>query len=288
MIVTDEIERVRAERAARREMTWGFVPTMGYLHEGHLSLVRRARAENEVVAASIYVNPTQFAPTEDLDSYPRDLERDRVLLEEEGVDLIFTPDDATMYPPGFQTYVAVQDVTQALEGASRPTHFRGVTTIVAKLFNIVQPDRAYFGQKDFQQTVVVRRMVQDLNLPVQIVVCPIVREADGLALSSRNAYLTPPQRKAATILYRALSEGIAALEAGERDGDKLREKMAALITAEPPARLDYVSVADPATLQELDRVEEEAVLSTAVFIGDTRLIDNMRWPIPQSQISNPL
>lgn len=274
MIVTGSIDEVRRLRAAEPELAWGFVPTMGYLHEGHLSLVRRAQAENERVAASIYVNPTQFAPTEDLASYPRDLARDLALLEAEGVDLVFTPDDDVMYPPGFQTAVLVQDVTRFLEGASRPTHFQGVATVVAKLFNIVQPQRAYFGQKDAQQTIVLRQMVRDLNFPVDIVVCPIVREADGLALSSRNKYLDPAQRQAALVLSRALANARAAYDAGERDGEALRTVLRREIAAEPLARLDYASVADPQTLAELDAIGNTALLSLAVFIGQTRLIDN--------------
>ncbi|RMG90423.1 MAG: pantoate--beta-alanine ligase [Chloroflexi bacterium] len=275
MIVTPDIQQVRNIRHADPTLTWGFVPTMGYLHEGHLSLVRQARAENDRVAVSIYVNPTQFAPHEDLDSYPRDLERDLALLRAENVDLVFTPDDSIMYPPDFQTYVTVEKVTQPLEGASRPTHFRGVATVVAKLFNIVQPTRAYFGQKDAQQTVVLKQMVRDLNFDLELIVCPTVREADGLAMSSRNAYLSPAERKAATVLYRALSQAKVAFEQGERNGERLRTLMREIIEAEPLARLDYVSVADRRTLAELDEVGKGALLSMAVFIGKTRLIDNM-------------
>ncbi|MCA9958610.1 MAG: pantoate--beta-alanine ligase [Anaerolineales bacterium] len=278
MNVVKTIEAVRTIRWQNPSATWGLVPTMGYLHEGHISLVRQARAENDFVAATIYVNPTQFAPTEDLSSYPRDLTRDLALLEEAGADLVFTPNDALMYPHGFQSYVTVDEVTAVLEGASRPTHFRGVTTIVAKLFNIVQPTRAYFGQKDFQQTVVIRRMIADLNINLQMIVCPTVREADGLALSSRNTYLTPPQREAATVLSRALKHGLTLLNAGERSGDILRQEITAIITAESLAQLDYLSVAHPHTLAELAQVEDMALLSMAVFVGKTRLIDNMPWP----------
>jgi len=281
MIVTENIDEVSRARWKDPTLSWGLVPTMGYLHEGHLSLVRAARPENDRVAASIYVNPTQFAPDEDLESYPRDLERDLALLQAEGVDLVFTPSDAVMYPAGFQTYVTVEEVTQVLEGASRPTHFRGVTTIVAKLFNVIQPTRAYFGQKDYQQTVVLRRMVRDLNIDVDLVICPIVREPDGLAMSSRNDYLTPPQREAATVLYRALTAGTALLDEGERDGAAVRRQMGQIIAAEPLARADYVSVAHPDTLEELERVTERAVLSLAVSFGKThrkvRLIDNALW-----------
>lgn len=275
MIVARTIAEVRAARHAEPGLSWGLVPTMGYLHEGHLSLVRAAREANDRVAVSVYVNPTQFAPDEDLDTYPRDLERDLQLLEEAGVDLVFTPTDQIMYPPDFQTTVTVNEITRLLEGASRPTHFQGVTTVVAKLFNIVEPDRAYFGQKDAQQTVVLRRMVQDLNMNLDLVVCPIVREEDGLALSSRNARLTPEQRAAAPVLHRALTAASDAIVAGERDGNALRALMRATIAAEPLATLDYVSAADPHTLEEVTRVGDDVLLSLAVFFGDVRLIDNM-------------
>jgi pantoate--beta-alanine ligase len=275
MIVAETISAVREAKAAAPGLSWGFVPTMGYLHDGHLSLVRMARAANDRVAASIYVNPAQFAPTEDLASYPRDLQRDLGLLQAEGVDLVFTPDDAIMYPPGFQTTVTVGEVTRLLEGASRPTHFQGVTTVVAKLFNIVAPNRAYFGQKDAQQVVVVKRMVADLNFDLEIVVGPIVREPDGLAMSSRNTRLSPAQRAAAPVLYRALSAAQAALQAGERSAAALRQQMEVIIAAEPLASLDYASVADAETLQELDTVAGRALLSLAVRFGSVRLIDNM-------------
>jgi pantoate--beta-alanine ligase len=274
------VHTIAEARTVRRALpgTWGFVPTMGYLHEGHLSLVRRARAENDRVAVSIFVNPTQFGPHEDYARYPRDLERDLRLLEPLGVDLVFIPSVEEMYPPGFQTWVIVEEVSRPLEGASRPGHFRGVATVVAKLFNILQPDRAYFGQKDAQQTVVIRRMVQDLNIPVEIVICPTVREPDGLAMSSRNTYLNPEERRAATVLFRALQAAKARYEAGERDAERLREAMREVIRAEPLARIDYVSVAHPETLQELERVEGPALLSLAVYIGTTRLIDNLMLP----------
>ncbi|HSM55382.1 MAG TPA: pantoate--beta-alanine ligase [Candidatus Sulfomarinibacteraceae bacterium] len=282
MEVCRSIDEVRAVRWADSRQTWGLVPTMGYLHEGHLSLVRRARAENDCVAVTIYVNPTQFAPEEDLEQYPRDLERDLQLLQDEGVDLVFTPTDDVMYPHGFQTTVVVSEVTKLLEGVSRPSHFQGVTTIVAKLFNVVQPTRAYFGQKDAQQTVVVRRMVQDLNFNLEIVVCPIVREADGLAMSSRNARLKPEEREAATVLHRALCAAREAIERGQRDGDALRSLMRNVVQDEPLACLDYVSVAHPHTLQELDTVANQALLSMAVFVGEVRLIDNMPLDAPET------
>ena len=252
----------------------GFVPTMGYLHAGHLSLARRAKEECASVVASIFVNPTQFGPGEDLSKYPRDLARDLRLLESVGVDLVWTPTLEVMYPSGFQTWVTVDGLTKGLEGAMRPGHLRGVTTVVAKLFNAVQPRRAYFGQKDAQQAAVIRQMTKDLDFPIEIVVCPTVREADGLAMSSRNAYLNPEERKAARVLFRALSAAKAAYENGERRAETLRRIMAETINAEPLAKLQYVSCADYETLQELERVERKALLSMAVFMGKTRLIDN--------------
>ncbi len=264
-------------RRARKALPapFGLVPTMGYLHEGHLSLVRRARAECASVGVSIFVNPTQFGPEEDLETYPRDLERDLRLLRAEGVDLVWRPTVEEMYPPGFQTWVTVEALTRPLEGAHRPGHFRGVTTVVAKLFNAFTPDRAYFGQKDAQQAIVIRRMVQDLNYPLEIVVCPTVREPDGLAMSSRNTYLNPEERRAATVLYRALMAAAEAFERGEREAEALREVMRRVLAQEPLARPQYVSVADPETLQELEGPVERALLSMAVFIGKTRLIDNV-------------
>ncbi len=273
MRVIATIEEFRAARAALHG-TVGLVPTMGYLHEGHLSLVRRARAENDNVITTIFVNPTQFSPAEDLARYPRDLPRDLALLEAEKVDLVFAPDVAEMYPPGFGTFVDAGPITAPLEGAARPGHFRGVATVVCKLFNITTPHRAYFGQKDAQQTLVIRRMTLDLNLPVEIVVCPIVREPDGLAMSSRNVYLNPEERRAATVLFRALQAAQDRFRAGERNGDALRAAMRAVIDAEPLARADYVSVADLDDLHELEEVTSRALASLAVRIGTTRLIDN--------------
>ncbi len=275
MIIAKTISEVRTARWDNPELSWGLVPTMGYLHEGHLSLARRARDENDRVAVTIFVNPTQFAPNEDLSSYPRALERDLALLEQENVDLVFVPTDKDMYPPDFQTEVHLAHVTKPLEGASRPTHFLGVATVVAKLFNIVQPTRAYFGQKDAQQAVVLRQMVRDLNFNLEMIVCPIVREPDGLALSSRNKYLNPEQRQAATVLNRALRAAETAVSQHTHSGSRLRQLMTDIITAEPLARLDYVSAADPKTLAELDEIENGVLLSTAVFIGTTRLIDNI-------------
>ena len=251
----------------------GLVPTMGYLHEGHLSLIRKAREECEHVVVSIFVNPTQFGPKEDLAKYPRDLERDFRLIEPY-TDVVWTPSAETMYPQGYQTWVEVEAMTRPLEGAMRPGHFRGVTTVVAKLFNVVQPHKAYFGQKDAQQVAVIRQMVRDLNFPLEIVVCPTSREPDGLAMSSRNVYLDPDQRKAATVLFRSLSAAKEAFEKGERNAEKIRSKMKEVLASEPLAEPQYVSCADYDTLEELDEIKGKALLSMAVFFGKTRLIDN--------------
>ncbi len=264
-------------RAIRQNLsgTLGFVPTMGFLHEGHLALVKRAKAENSTVIVSIYVNPAQFGPREDFRSYPRDLNRDLGLLQGEGVDIVFVPSDNEMYPPEFSSWVDVEKVTERLEGASRPGHFRGVATVVAKLFNIVQPSRAYFGQKDAQQVVVIRRMVADLNMGIEIIAVPTVREGDGLAMSSRNIYLNSKERKAATILFQALTLAHKLGRDGEKDVEKIRQQMSLLIQKEPLAQIDYVSIADAETLEELNLLDCPAVASLAVRIGKTRLIDNM-------------
>jgi len=253
--------------------TVGLVPTMGYLHEGHLSLIRRAREECDHVFVSIFVNPIQFGAQEDLSKYPRDLERDFRLIEPY-TDVVWTPSDAIMYPKGYQTWVEVEALTSPLEGAMRPGHFKGVTTVVAKLFNGVQPHKAYFGQKDAQQVAVIRQMTRDLNFPIEIVVCPIVREPDGLAMSSRNVYLDPEQRKAATTLFRALSAAKELYEGGERNAENERGKMKEVLASEPLANVQYVSCADYDSLEELDEIKGKALLSMAVFIGKTRLIDN--------------
>jgi len=254
--------------------TLGLVPTMGYLHDGHLSLVRASKAREANTAATIFVNPTQFGPAEDLSRYPRDEARDLDLLQQERVDAVFIPSGDEMYPTGFQTYVVVEALTQRLEGASRPEHFRGVTTIVMKLLQIARPDRAYFGQKDAQQLAVVRRMTRDLDVPAEIVGLPIVREPDGLALSSRNVYLSSEQRHAALSLSRALRHASDRYDAGERDAEVLRREMRSIIEAESLARIDYISIADATTLEELDRIERPALASLATKFGATRLIDN--------------
>ncbi|MCL0034775.1 pantoate--beta-alanine ligase [Dehalococcoidia bacterium] len=253
----------------------GFVPTMGYLHEGHLSLVRRARGENRSVAVSIFVNPTQFGPQEDFETYPRDIERDLTLLRGEGADVVFLPEAEEMYPADFNSWIVVEGMTEMLEGASRPGHFRGVATIVAKLLNIVQPNRAYFGQKDAQQALVIKKMVADLNMNPQIIVAPTVREPDGLAMSSRNSYLNPEERQAALVLWKSLSLAQQLRSGGEKSADRIRRQMIALIEGEPGARIDYVSIADPESLRELDEIDSPALVSLAVWIGKTRLIDNV-------------
>jgi len=270
-------------RRARLEEPVGFVPTMGYLHEGHLSLARLARSSCESVVASIFVNPTQFAPSEDLSSYPRNFDRDLELLEEEGVDLVLAPsNNDELYPPGYDTWVDVAGITQRLEGASRPTHFRGVATIVAKLFNVVRPQRAFFGQKDAQQAIVIHRLIRDLNFDVELVLGPTIREPDGLAMSSRNAYLSIEERAAAPVLRRCLDHIENLYISGERDGEMLRQAMREILQAEPLARPDYVSVADLESLEELKHFDGKALVSLAVRIGSTRLIDNTVLPAGQS------
>jgi pantoate--beta-alanine ligase len=265
-------------RKLRREenRTIGFVPTMGALHEGHLSLIHEARAMCDVVVVSVFVNPAQFSPAEDFNSYPRDLTRDAALLAEYNVDYVFAPTVEEIYPPGFSTYVTVEGVSDELEGASRPGHFRGVTTVVAILFNVVKPDFAFFGQKDAQQAVLIKRMVRDLAFNTEIVVLPIVRDASGLAMSSRNNYLDDEQRRTAAVLNRALSKAGEAYEEGEHNATRLIELVRATIEKEPLARIDYVSVNDAETLGQLDKIDDRPVLvSLAVFIGKTRLIDNV-------------
>ncbi len=274
------IQTVHAMRSWSRGLqregaTIGLVPTMGALHEGHRSLIRAARLACDASAVSIFVNPLQFGPLEDFDRYPRSLAQDLRLCQSAGVDAVFIPRAQEMYPPDFETAVSVQRLTRRYEGLSRPGHFGGVTTVVTKLLNIVRPDKAFFGQKDYQQAVVVERLVKDLNLDTEIVVRPTVREPDGLALSSRNRHLSPEERKAATVLYRALSDGRELIRAGERSVKKVEAAMTRLIWAEPLARLDYLAVADPITLDEVRSVRGRVVLLLAVWIGKTRLIDNM-------------
>ncbi len=273
-IVTSKEEMRRACRDAARPL--GLVPTMGALHEGHLSLVDRARSECDSAAVSIFVNPTQFGEDEDFAKYPRDLDSDLEMLRQRGVDLVFVPDVAEIYPPGFDTWVDVGPVAERLEGAARPGHFRGVATVVAKLFGIVQPERAYFGQKDGQQTVVVRKLARDLDMGIKVEVLPTVREADGLAMSSRNVRLNPEQRRAAPAVFRALSAGQAAWQQGETDATAIRNAVQQELEAEPLlGGIDYVSVAAPETLEELERATPGAMLSAAARLGTIRLIDNV-------------
>jgi pantoate--beta-alanine ligase len=271
------ISTVAGFKEVRRKMegTVGFVPTMGYLHEGHLFLARRAKAENDVSVVSIFVNPTQFGPKEDFARYPRDPERDLAMLEREKTDLVLMPPVEEIYPAGASTWVDVENVTKTLEGATRPGHFRGVATVVAKLFNIVEPTKAYFGQKDAQQVVVIRKMVTDLNMNLEVVVVPTQREPDGLAMSSRNVYLNPQERQAAVVLWRSMNLAQGLWQKGERDAEKIRNEMVALIKKEPLARVDYVSISDPRTLEELSRIKGPALVSMAVYVGKTRLIDNL-------------
>ncbi|MFQ5997649.1 MAG: pantoate--beta-alanine ligase [Dehalococcoidales bacterium] len=271
------IETIAEMRQLRKQLAEpvGFVPTMGYFHEGHLSLIRRARVENTSLVVSIFVNPTQFGPQEDFDTYPRDPQRDLAILEKERADIVFMPPVAEMYPPDFDSWVEVGKVAERLEGASRPGHFRGVATVVAKLFNIVQPNKAYFGQKDAQQAIVIKKMVADLNMNLEIIVLPTVREPDGLAMSSRDYYLNAEERQAATVLYQALTLAQGLWARGERDAERIRQEMRALIQKEPRATIDYVSIAEPETLEELNTVEPPALVSLAVEIGGVRLIDNV-------------
>jgi len=271
------IETIAEMKRVRRELTGtvGLVPTMGYLHEGHLELVRRAKAENPWAVVSIFVNPTQFGPKEDFAAYPRDIPRDLKMLETVKTDFVFIPPVAEMYPPRFSTWVDLEKVTERLEGAARPGHFRGVATVCTKLFNIVEPTRAYFGQKDAQQCVVIKKMVADLNMSLEIVVVPTVREPDGLAMSSRNTYLKPDERKAAVVLYQALNLARQMWSQGEKDAEKIRRAMIEHIKKQPLAIIDYVSIADAETLEELKEVKPLALVSLVVKIGRPRLLDNI-------------
>ena len=276
MQIATTINEVRANvKAWKKEgFSVGFVPTMGYLHEGHGSLISRARKENDKVVVSIFVNPMQFGPGEDLESYPRDLDKDSAYCESLGADLIFHPEPEEMYTDGFCSYVDMSVLTEELCGLSRPVHFRGVCTVVNKLFNIVQPDRAYFGQKDAQQLAIIKRMVQDLNMDLEIIGCPIVREEDGLAKSSRNTYLSAEERQAALVLSKAVKLGQELVAGGETDAKKIVSEMSALIEKEPVARIDYVKAVDGLTMQQIDTVKKPMLVALAVYIGKTRLIDN--------------
>jgi pantoate--beta-alanine ligase len=264
-----------SQRLHREGVTIGFVPTMGALHEGHRTLIRAARLACDAVVVSIFVNPTQFGPTEDLSKYPRQLRLDRALCRKEGIDIVFVPGAKTMYPAGSQTVVTVPSIARRWEGEARPHHFQGVATIVTKLLCLIQPDRAWFGQKDYQQAALVQQLVKDLNLPTQLVIHPTVRESDGLALSSRNVYLTTRERQAAPMLFRALQAGAAAIRAGERRGPMIQRHMTRVVATEPLATVEYLAVCDPLTLEPLSIVHRRAVLLGAVRIGTVRLLDNL-------------
>lgn len=268
---------IRKERNSGK--TIGFVPTMGYLHGGHLSLVRKAKEETDFVVVSIFVNPLQFGPKEDFKEYPRNLNRDIKLLEEVKADLLFAPETEEMYPPGYKTYVEVTEITDVLCGASRPGHFKGVTTVVTKLFNIVKPDKAFFGQKDAQQVAVIKKMVKDLNMDIEIVPVPIVREEDGLAMSSRNVYLNPEERKAAPILYKSLQRAKELIEKGEKNSSTILKEMEEMILKEPLAKIDYIEIVDGETLKRKDKIEGNVLIALAVKIGKTRLIDNIQMEV---------
>jgi pantoate--beta-alanine ligase len=273
-----QIAKTIAEMKALRMKGFGsvgFVPTMGYLHEGHLALVKQARAENSIVVASIFINPTQFGPNEDFKAYPRDTERDLAMLRKERTDIVFMPSAEEMYPESFSSWVEVGKITDRLEGNYRPGHFKGVATVVAKLFNIVEPTRAYFGQKDAQQVLVIKKMVADLNMNLEVIVAPTVRESDGLAMSSRNIYLNPQERQAATVLFKALTLARNLWKKGERNAEAIRQQMTSLISKEPLTKIEYVSIADAQTLEELSKIDGPALASLAVRVGKTRLIDNI-------------
>lgn len=275
MDVVTSVHEVRQVRWADASLTWGLVPTMGALHAGHIALVERARRDNDRVGVSIFVNPTQFNDPKDLDKYPRTLAADLDLLAKAGADVVWTPTPTAVYPPDFQTYVHVEEITQVLEGAARPGHFRGVATVVIKLLNVFQPTRAYFGQKDAQQLAVIQQMVRDLNINTQIVPCPTVREPDGLALSSRNVLLSPDDRAIAPLFYQALLAARAVYRDGVNNAEVLKSIMTEMLSDEPRITIDYLSVADPITLREIDGFFQKALVSGAIFLGNVRLIDNI-------------
>ena len=275
IITTIEGMRQSVRNEKRRGRTIGLVPTMGFLHEGHLSLVRISRAEADVTVVSLFVNPIQFGPKEDLKTYPRDFERDAAMLRAEGADYLFAPTDEDMYPREHRTFVEVRDLQDRLCGRTRPGHFRGVCTVVLKLFDLVEPDCAVFGQKDAQQALILKRMVADLNVPVRMIIAPIIREPDGLAMSSRNTYLNPEERRAALVLSRSLAEARAMIDGGERDAVRIISRMRVLIEAEPAARIDYVEAVDPDELTPVAGLRDGTLIALAVFIGRTRLIDNL-------------
>ncbi len=277
MLLFHKIDELKQYLNSQRKegKTVGLVPTMGYLHDGHLSLIKKANEENNIVVVSIFVNPTQFGPNEDLDKYPRNLERDIELVGEAGGDIVFNPTVDEIYPNGFQTYVEVEGLTTTLCGALRPGHFKGVTTVVSKLFHIVNPDNAYFGQKDAQQSIVIKRMVKDLNMDVNVVVCSIIREPDGLAMSSRNVYLSKDEREQAVILYQSLSMARKMIENGENQALIIKDNMTKMIQEKPKAAIDYISIVDVETLKEIEEINKDTLIALAVKFGKTRLIDNV-------------
>ena len=275
VIKTAAAMQAEAQALRRAHKTIAFVPTMGFLHEGHLSLMREGRKHGDILVVSIFVNPTQFGPGEDLEAYPRDIERDLDLLEEVGTDIVFTPEPGDIYSPGFQTYVSLDDLTNRLCGISRPVHFKGVATVVAKLFNIVQPHAAVFGQKDYQQYVIIQRMVKDLGFDIRIIGAPTVREPDGLAMSSRNAYLNPAERESAPCLYRAMTRAAQMVKEGVVDARKIIEKSAEFIEGHTGMQVDYIAMVDPETLEDVTRIDRPVQMALAVKVGKTRLIDNM-------------
>lgn len=282
MIILSTIQDIKAEvrKARKKDKSVGFVPTMGFLHEGHLSLVKTAKKENDLVIVSIFVNPTQFGPGEDFETYPRDLDRDSKLVEAMGADIVFAPNTKEIYPDGCSTYVEIDgDITKQLCGASRPGHFKGVTTVVSKLFNIITPDRAYFGQKDAQQVAVIKKMVRDLHFDIEIVPCPIIREKDGLAMSSRNIYLNEEERRAAVILSKSLSHAEKVIKKGELDASKINNFIIDNISNEPLAEVDYVEIVNPKTLESLTNIQDEVLIALAVRIGKARLIDNIKLEV---------
>lgn len=281
--IPDVMQR-KSKELLMEKKTIGFVPTMGALHEGHLSLVRRSRQENDINVVSIFVNPIQFGPSEDFERYPRDIEGDTEKLQKEEVDILFMPDVHLMYPEGFSTYVDVSGISEKLCGQFRPGHFRGVATVVLKLFNIVRPKKAYFGMKDFQQTVIVKQLVKDLNMDIDIVVCPTIREKDGLAMSSRNLYLDKAEREASTVIYRCLVEASDLIKSGITDGNYIKKIMYDRLMKEPAvSKIDYAGVYDPVSLDELSEIKTSALLAIALRIGNTRLIDNMLLSLQSRQ-----
>jgi pantoate--beta-alanine ligase len=277
MVFISKIEEIKLfiKGQKKRNKTIGFVPTMGFLHEGHCSLIKRSKDENDITIVSIFVNPTQFGPNEDFEKYPRDMEKDKYILEKSGVDVVFIPNTEEMYPLGYTTYINVEKISEKLCGESRPGHFRGVTTVVCKLFNIITPDNAYFGQKDAQQVIIIKKMLFDLNIDIEIVICPIIRELDGLAMSSRNKYLDEKQRKTASILYKSLCEAKDFIKSGEKNSTKIVDIMVKYISSEDSINIEYISIVDCITLENQNQIEAQVLIALAARVGNTRLIDNI-------------